>query len=510
MQRSLSLNVPAPGLADSFYTDRNQSSSGLEHLIKAADEQQRRSLRLFHTLQRVAEVEAGKQLAQEEAAIRRETKLAEIAEVNRQEAILRAQAAELARARRAERFEAAVQEAERKRQAALDTCNSVEERAAVFALEKELIAARNAEKATQAEAHRASTYRANIEILEERRNHILAKIDAATELSRQKEELHKVEMEIKAEEDYLNQQARDATKRRAELELEMRTSTFLAKSAEKERTLRKRLKELAALREAKQREAQERFEYVELQAQEAAAKDGMEREQLRRRLDEKKDRVEALCAERAALTEQLARVRHSMSMQEGIVRHSIDMLRRSGTSFSLPHDIARSLTEFGTASFFPRASLALPASRSGGAIQSASTSTSPTAASTHSKRVRPLSAAAAALRASRGGDGLEGHALSSRARPGANENQMKHEREGEGSRREDELRHVLRVEIDKEAERQAILAGTKDAAEIARLQRTFAREREESKRRILALSTAVNSGAASESLPRQMRPSANQ
>eukprot|EP00983_Pelagomonas_calceolata_P059413 1145911-Pelagomonas_calceolata.AAC.2 len=36
---------------------------------------------------------------------------------------------------------------------------------------------------------------------------------------------------------------------------------------------------------------------------------------------------------------------------------------------------------------------------------------------------------------------------------------MKHEREGEGSRREDELRHVLRVEIDKEAERQAILAG---------------------------------------------------
>eukprot|EP00983_Pelagomonas_calceolata_P120158 1160678-Pelagomonas_calceolata.AAC.5 len=54
---------------------------------------------------------------------------AEIAEVNRQEAILRAQAAELARARRAERFEAAVQEAERKRQAALDTCNSVEERA---------------------------------------------------------------------------------------------------------------------------------------------------------------------------------------------------------------------------------------------------------------------------------------------------------------------------------------------------------------------------------------------
>eukprot|EP00967_Tisochrysis_lutea_P041350 scaffold49697_cov17-Tisochrysis_lutea.AAC.2 len=68
---------------------------------------------------------------------------------------------------------------------------------AVFALEKELIAARNAEKATQAEAHRASTYRANIEILEERRNHILAKIDAATELSRQKEELHKVEMEIK-------------------------------------------------------------------------------------------------------------------------------------------------------------------------------------------------------------------------------------------------------------------------------------------------------------------------
>jgi len=49
--------------------------------------------------------------------------------VNRQEARLRAQAAEVARQRRAARFQAATDEAERKRQAALNTCNMVDERA---------------------------------------------------------------------------------------------------------------------------------------------------------------------------------------------------------------------------------------------------------------------------------------------------------------------------------------------------------------------------------------------
>lgn len=41
----------------------------------------------------------------------------------------------------------------------------------------------------------------------------------------------------------------------------------------------------------------------------------MEREQLRKRLDEKRAKVDALCEERTALMEQMARVRHSMSMQ---------------------------------------------------------------------------------------------------------------------------------------------------------------------------------------------------
>jgi hypothetical protein len=55
--------------------------------------------------------------------------LVEIEEVNREEARLRGKAADVARARRAARFEAAVQEAERKRQAALNTCMTVDDRA---------------------------------------------------------------------------------------------------------------------------------------------------------------------------------------------------------------------------------------------------------------------------------------------------------------------------------------------------------------------------------------------
>lgn len=45
----------------------------------------------------------------------------------------------------------------------------------MFALERELLAQRNAEKSAQADAHREATYRANEAIMEDRRTYILVR-----------------------------------------------------------------------------------------------------------------------------------------------------------------------------------------------------------------------------------------------------------------------------------------------------------------------------------------------
>ncbi|KXZ54440.1 hypothetical protein GPECTOR_5g92 [Gonium pectorale] len=66
-----------------------------------------------------------------------------------------------------------------------------------------------------------------------------------------------------------------------------------------------------------------------------------------------------------------------------------------------------------------------------------------------------------------------------------------HEVARPGSRREEELRAVLKEEVAKEGERQALLAKVTDDAERSRLIKYFTMEREEAKRRILALSNAA-------------------
>ncbi|GIL69447.1 hypothetical protein Vretimale_13547 [Volvox reticuliferus] len=66
-----------------------------------------------------------------------------------------------------------------------------------------------------------------------------------------------------------------------------------------------------------------------------------------------------------------------------------------------------------------------------------------------------------------------------------------HEVARPGSRREEELRVVLQEEIAKESERQSILTKVTDEDERARLVKYFTHEREEARRRILALSSAA-------------------
>ncbi|KAF5828124.1 hypothetical protein DUNSADRAFT_18176 [Dunaliella salina] len=121
---------------------------------------------------------------------------AEIEVLNRQEAFLRTQAAEIAHARRAER----------RLRMALESRSSIEEREVIAAFEEHTETQQKAERLLQEAACKADAQQhVEVEPEEEKRSLFMAKVEAAAELSRHKEELHKVEMEIEAEQEYLRQ-----------------------------------------------------------------------------------------------------------------------------------------------------------------------------------------------------------------------------------------------------------------------------------------------------------------
>lgn len=176
----------------------------------------------------------------------------------------------------------------------------------------------------------------------------------------------------------------------------------------------------------------------------------------------------------------------------------------------------------------PASAAPVPAAAGGAAARrgvSVAAVTSSVTATGVPRRARPLSASAQLLRASKGAtsvtasypmasprshSGAAGVAASAgagfskgAAGAAAEQQQRMHKYTTAGpiaadvlARREEELRRVLREEIDKETERQAILAGISDQGELNRLTMIFQAERDEAKKRILTLSSAVHSASA--------------
>ncbi len=334
------------------------------------------------------------------------------------------------------------------------------------------------------------------------------------------------------------------------------------------------------------------------QARAAAEADAARRAQYRSQATAKAVRVEAIQEEREILAERLQRMRHSITRQEQSVRHSLDELRRRGRPFDIPTlalgdtgsvagDYAASvamsraslLTSRSHAAFSTLASMKespRPASARAGSVRGSIVGV-PVAAHTggkktksgeeSGKKTRPMSAAAI-LRAgaaaaaaaplpteppcAAGGlplgpppvKGFEAVAAVNYSTIGVTPPDAV-------GKKEEELRYVLRDEINKETERQAILAGKPatphphaprthfsktslawvgkpcarllvsrdvrqgeedacgvcvcacvcragitDSAENHRLALIFAAEREAAKRRILELSAAVHAAAS--------------
>eukprot|EP00198_Chlamydomonas_reinhardtii_P010242 XP_001699579.1 predicted protein [Chlamydomonas reinhardtii] len=550
----------------------------LGNLMHVAEVQYQRQLKTLQALQKQAELTAEENAAWRHREQRRMEKYAAIDYERQQQAEHRAELATQVAENRAARMEAAAQHEEAMRAAAAAKVQAVEDRLARFASERAEHAAHERQRIAALEAKREATYRANLEMLEGRRQAMLARERKMEDILRQREELRQLQLQIKAEEDYLRDHQRRTIKAKAERDLEGRLATFAARNTAKDEYAARRKQELEHLRKIRADELRQRFDYIAAQANEAAAVAHAERQALAMRLDDKAARGEALAGQRQLLLNEMAALRQAMQRQEEVLRASLLRMRQKG-SVALPEEVVRSLEAFQTGGPVkattllggPRGSpgrlpgaaprLALPAvpaeealaagafagttirrprSAAGQVVGERSYLTAmlsprvgqPGKARRMAAAQRPLSASADFRRSA------DARPLTSPAtptRPGAGaaptpyapytlpqarsrgrqptvEEQVAemtktsdaaaeaaasrrysgvHEVARPGSRREEELRAVLQEEIAKEGERQAMLAKVADDTERARLVKYFTLEREEAKRRILALSNAA-------------------
>ncbi|EFJ51198.1 hypothetical protein VOLCADRAFT_88031 [Volvox carteri f. nagariensis] len=217
--------------------------------------------------------------------------------------------------RRAERLEAAYRHAEAVRAAALAKVQAVEDRMVRFAEERADHAAMERQRIAALEAKREATYRQNLELLEGRRQAILAHERKVEDMLRQREELRQLQAQIKAEEDFLRDQQRRAIKARAEGDLAERVAHFHAKQAAKEEQASRRIREIEDQRRMRAEELRQRFEYIAAQAHDAAMFAEAERQVLAGKLEDKASRADMLAAHRAALLAEMQNLRHQMQRQ---------------------------------------------------------------------------------------------------------------------------------------------------------------------------------------------------
>ncbi|KAG2454295.1 hypothetical protein HYH02_001324 [Chlamydomonas schloesseri] len=577
----------------------------LGNLMHVAEVQYQRQLKTLQALQKQAELTAEDNAAWRNREQRRTEKYQAIDYERQQQAEHRAEMATKVAENRAERLQAAAQHEEAMRAAAAAKVQAVEDRLARFATERAEHAAQERQRIAALEAKREATYRANLEMLESRRQAMLARERKMEDILRQREELRQLQLQIKAEEDYLRDHQRRAIKAKAEKDLEGRLATFAARNNAKDEYATRRKQELEHLRKIRADELRQRFDYIAAQANEAAAVAEAERQALAMRLGDKAARGEALAVQRQALLDEMAALRQAMQRQEEALRASLLRMRQKG-SVALPEEVVRSLEAFqtggpvkattllggprgspgrltsaaprlalpavpaeealaagafaGTTIRRPRSAAVTPRTPGGYAARGAAAGGRPGFAGPGQGQVvndrayltamlsprvgqpgkarrmaaapRPLSASADFRRSAdarpaaspatptRAGAGAAPTLYApytlpqarSRGRQPTVEEQVAemtktsdaaaeaavsgrytgvHEVARPGSRREEELRAVLQEEIAKEGERQALLSKVTDDAERARLVKYFTLEREEAKRRILALSNAA-------------------
>ncbi|KAG2486970.1 hypothetical protein HYH03_014343 [Edaphochlamys debaryana] len=567
--------------------------STLGSLVHAAEVQYQRQLRTLQSLQKQAEQTAGANAAWQERERRREDKYTTIDMTRAQERAERIEAGNRVAEYRAARLDAAFAHEEAMRAAAAAKVRAVEDRLAAFAAERAEHAASERERIAALDGRRDATYRANLALLEARRQSMLERERRMEDILRQREELRQLQLRIRAEEDFVREQQRRAIKARADAELSGRVAHYHARNEAKDEYATRRKQEIEHLRAVRAEELRQRFDYIAAQANEAAAVAEAERQALAGRIGEKTARGEALAAQRQALLLEMQSLRQQMQRQEEVIRASLLRMRQKGST-AIPEEVVRALEAAeGGGPLRASVAVALTAGRSGsggggspprlmaagagagmagsprgpGPARASGAGTRPRSAVTRTERPasprnyltamlsprvgqpgkarrvggrgRPLSASAELRRSTTASPGEPPRAAAlmytapgvvpypvpyapyvmpqpkprgPKPPPPTVEEQVAasvrttelaegavasgrysavHEVARPGSRREEELRGVLQEEIAKEGERQAMLAKVIDDAERARLVKYFTLEREEAKRRILALSNAA-------------------
>ncbi|KAL6764653.1 hypothetical protein V8C86DRAFT_2474102 [Haematococcus lacustris] len=340
------------GDSASFAPSTTSIATGLHRQLWAAEESKRHSLRTTHAIVRQAEVEAQRQAEIEERRMLREEH-AEGAAVQRAvEHKVKREIAAAAEEHRRVCLQAARQAEEEATRAALHNVELKEQRCEEFEEQRQRQAARSASQAHKDALRRSAVLQQSQVLQEERRAHYQSKQEAAEQLLQQQMELRQLELEIKAEEAYLQQQAREQARKRAEEAVAQRTRELLTKEERKDAALREWQQQSSQARKLREAEAKARAEHIAMQARQAAEKDRAKRQAYEARVQEKAARVEEIMEQRDRLARQMQVLRRSLQQQTHALHCSLELMRRSGAAFVLPPDVSRSLDAAGGPAYF--------------------------------------------------------------------------------------------------------------------------------------------------------------
>ncbi|MEW5298103.1 MAG: hypothetical protein WDW38_001160 [Sanguina aurantia] len=240
------------------------------------------------------------------------------------------------------KLDAVIEEEEQQRMHALAKVQNHHERTERVQMDRHHHNEETAQRALDAGARRDAAYQGSVLLAEQRRADVQHKNDTDAAMAKQREQVRILNQQIQAEEDFLKEQQRQATKERADADAAAKVSFYSTRNAEKEASLRRRQIELDAIRDLKAEEARARADHIELKARLAAEDNEVQRKELERKLQGKMARADALASTRGSLVEEMRVLRNMMQRQEELVRTSLVKLKQSGRR-ELPPNALNSL-----------------------------------------------------------------------------------------------------------------------------------------------------------------------
>ncbi|KAG1674861.1 hypothetical protein FOA52_015251 [Chlamydomonas sp. UWO 241] len=521
----------APQYDDARYNG-DSAVSGTAHLLAAQERAQARSTKVLLNLTTRAERDAHEQAAHAANQEREYERGAHFEDDREQERRMRLEQAHAQERRAGRARDAARMHANEHVESTRARVGHKDEREREFREEQAARSAQDREHAARAGARRDANYKASQNAAAAQKEEIARRQAMAGELSRQKEELRLLQVAIKAEEASARAMARTKKADAVRTGEALRVRDLESRGHERAAAAATRTAEADEMRRLRSAEARHRAEYISMHANQAAQRDEAERERVRQKLHDKAARADAIQEQRAALTARMSAVRQEMAATEGAARANLERLRASGAALALPPNVVASLQGLGGARVHGGGGGAhgasqfhLVAMRSGSAGRPGVTARGARAPHQHRQQQQQHYQHSHQQQQQHyqhgqqqqhgqlgGGDGggvggrrsglpdVEDDPFDATGMPDQSYDATRAYTTigpvpmDKASRREQELRFVLRMEGSKELERQRTLALVSEPRERTRLTRIFAAEREAAKEKILALGSGVGVG----------------